>query len=68
MGFGVDEFLHLLDLQVPVCVSDDLCDVDRFAGRLPDLCLQVAGDLWVDMTIKYMQLSILASFEYGRGR
>lgn len=46
MGFGVGELLHPLDFQAPVFVGDDLCDVDRFAGRLyPDFGLYLATDL-----------------------
>ena len=45
MGFGVGELFHLLYLQAPVFISDELCDVDRFAGCLPDFSLQLASDL-----------------------
>ena len=37
IGSGVGELLHLLDLQAPVFVSNDMCYVDRFAVHLhPD--------------------------------
>jgi hypothetical protein len=55
MGFGVDELLNLFYFQAPVFVSDDLCDTDRFASRLPRFGLQLVGDLWVGAPNKQVQ-------------
>lgn len=45
MGLGVGELFYLFYLQASVFVSDDLRDVDRFAGRIPSFGFQLAGDL-----------------------